>query len=128
MARLEAIGIVTADMKASVRFYRSLGLDVPDATDDHLDIDLGNGTRVMFDTVELIKQLDPHWTKPSGHAMALAFRCESPKDVDETYARVTKAGFRGSKEPYDAFWGQRYATLLDPDDNAVDLFADLKPA
>ena len=128
MAQLEALGIVTADMKAAVRFYRLLGLDVPDATDDHLDVDLGNGMRVMFDTVELIRKLDPHWTKPSGHAIALAFRCASPKDVDETYARVTSGGFRGSKEPYDAFWGQRYATVLDPDGNAVDLFADLKPA
>ena len=26
-------------------------------------------------------------------------------------------------EPFDAFWGQRYATVLDPDGNAVDLFA-----
>ncbi|MGZ8752484.1 MAG: VOC family protein, partial [Acidimicrobiia bacterium] len=24
-----------------------------------------------------------------------------------------------------AFWGQRYATIHDPDDNAVDLFAPL---
>ncbi|MCZ6462364.1 MAG: glyoxalase, partial [Actinobacteria bacterium] len=25
----------------------------------------------------------------------------------------------------DAFWGQRYATVLDPDGNAIDLFAPL---
>ncbi len=28
-------------------------------------------------------------------------------------------------EPFDAFWGMRYATVLDPDDNGVDLFATL---
>ncbi|MFL6036949.1 MAG: glyoxalase, partial [Gaiellaceae bacterium] len=28
-------------------------------------------------------------------------------------------------EPFDAFWGQRYATVVDPDGNAVDLFAPL---
>jgi hypothetical protein len=27
--------------------------------------------------------------------------------------------------PYDAPWGQRYATVLDPDGNIVDLFAPL---
>jgi uncharacterized glyoxalase superfamily protein PhnB len=27
--------------------------------------------------------------------------------------------------PWDAFWGQRYATVLDPDGNSVDLFAAL---
>ena len=113
-------------MKESVRFYRLLGLDVPDATDDHLDVALPNGMRIMFDAVSLMKQLDPQWTAPTGHAFALAFRCDSPADVDATYAKVTSAGFRGKTPPFDAFWGQRYATVLDPDSNAVDLFAELK--
>ena len=125
MAKLDAIGIVTADMKASVRFYRLLGLDVPEATEDHLDVTLPSGMRIMFDTVALAKQLDPHWTTPTGHAFALAFRCADAKDVDATYDRVTGAGFRGKAAPFDAFWGQRYATVLDPDGNAIDLFADL---
>ena len=39
--------------------------------------------------------------------------------------RLADAGFTGRKEPYDAFWGQRYATVADPDGNAVDIFAPL---
>ena len=35
------------------------------------------------------------------------------------------AGHRSHLAPFDAFWGQRYATLLDPDGNPVDLFAPL---
>jgi uncharacterized glyoxalase superfamily protein PhnB len=128
MPQLDAIGIVTADMKMSVKFYRLLGLEVPDATEDHLDVTLPNGMRIMFDTVELVKQLDPKWAKPTGHAFAFAFRCANAADVNDTFARITKAGFRGKTDPFDAFWGQRYATVLDPDDNAVDLFADLNPA
>jgi len=38
---------------------------------------------------------------------------------------MTAAGFQGHVEPWDAFWGQRYATLRDPDGNGVDLFAAL---
>ncbi len=125
MPRLDAIGIVVADMKESVRFYRLLGLDVPDATEDHLDISLPNGVRVMFDTVAMAKQLDPTWTKPTGHAFALAFRCASPAEVDAAYAQITAAGFRGKTPPFNAFWGQRYSTVLDPDDNAIDLYAGL---
>ena len=45
--------------------------------------------------------------------------------MDEIYARVTAAGFHGEKEPWDAFWGQRYAQLQDPDGVPVDLFAAL---
>ena len=113
-------------MKESVRFYRLLGLEVPDATEDHLELTLPSGLRLMFDAVSLMKQLDPEWTQPSGHAFALAFRCASAREVDDLFARVTAAGFRGKAAPFDAFWGQRYATVLDPDGNAVDLFAELK--
>ena len=49
----------------------------------------------------------------------------APAEVDELYEQVTAAGFVGEKEPWDAFWGQRYAQLCDPDGVPVDLFATL---
>ncbi len=55
--------------------------------------------------------------------MALAFACESPAEVDMAYAELTGAGATGSLEPWDAFWGMRYAIVHDPDGNPVDLFA-----
>jgi uncharacterized glyoxalase superfamily protein PhnB len=57
--------------------------------------------------------------------VSLAFRCADPAEVDRTYADLTAAGHSGHLEPWDAFWGQRYATVHDPDGNAVDLFAPL---
>ena len=126
-AKLAALGIVTGDMRESARFYRELGVDVTDPEDaeDHHETTLPNGLRLMWDTVELIRKLDPDWQPPQGHRIALAFECESADDVNATFARVTAAGFQSKAEPYDAFWGQRYASLLDPDGNAVDLFASL---
>jgi catechol 2,3-dioxygenase-like lactoylglutathione lyase family enzyme len=126
VARLAAIGIVTRDIAESVRFYRLLGLDVPNPGEGpHHDVELPGGVRLMWDTVELMEQLDPKREEPRGHRMALAFECESPADVDATYARLVEAGYDGKKEPYDAFWGQRYANVSDPDGNVVDLFAAL---
>ncbi len=125
MPQLDAIGIVSADLGASVRFYRLLGLDVPDATGDHIDVLLPSGVRLMLDSVELAKQLDKEWVSPVGQPIALAFRCATTAEVDEVHARVRAAGFKSKATPFDAFWGQRYATVLDPDGNAVDLFADL---
>jgi catechol 2,3-dioxygenase-like lactoylglutathione lyase family enzyme len=128
MASLAAIGIVSGDIAASCRFYRALGVDLgePDEGDDHFEATLPNGLRLMFDTEELIRRLDPAWKRPTeGHAMALAFECASAAEVDETHAKVVGAGFTGKAEPFDAFWGQRYATVVDPDGNSVDLFAPL---
>jgi catechol 2,3-dioxygenase-like lactoylglutathione lyase family enzyme len=127
MAALAAIGIVSGDIAESCRFYRTLGVDVsePADGDEHFETTLPNGLRLMWDTEELIRRLDPEWKRPEGHGMALAFECKDAADVNETYSRLTAAGFTGKKEPYDAFWGQRYANVADPDGNAVDLFAAL---
>jgi catechol 2,3-dioxygenase-like lactoylglutathione lyase family enzyme len=127
VAHLAAIGIVAADIVESARFYRTLGLDVPEppSGDDHFEITLPNGVRLMWDNETLIKQLDPEWSRGDGHTVGLAFECDSPADVDATHARLVEAGFRTKTDPFDAFWGQRYATLLDPDGQPVDLFAAL---
>ena len=52
-------------------------------------------------------------------------RADDAAAVDATYGELVDAGYDGHREPWDAFWGQRYAIVLDPDGNSVDLFAAL---
>jgi uncharacterized glyoxalase superfamily protein PhnB len=126
MPELNAIGIVASDMARSIRFYQVIGFDVPDTPDEgHVDTSLPNGMRLMLDTEATILSFRPDWTRETGNQVGLALECESPAEVDEIYARVTAAGFHGEKEPWDAFWGQRYAQLQDPDGVPVDLYAAL---
>ena len=126
MAQLNPIGIVAADMAETIRFYRTLGLDVPETPDEgHVETPLPSGVRLMFDTEETIRSFNPDWSRADGNQLSLAFECGSPAEVDELYRRVVDAGFRGEKEPWDAFWGQRYAQLADPNGVPVDLYAAL---
>jgi catechol 2,3-dioxygenase-like lactoylglutathione lyase family enzyme len=126
VAALNAIGIVVSDMARSIRFYRLLGLDVPETPDEgHVDTFLPNGVRFMLDSEETVRSFRPEWTRQSGNQLALAFECGSAAEVDELYARVVAVGVHGEKEPWDAFWGQRYAQLQDPDGVPVDLYAPL---
>jgi uncharacterized glyoxalase superfamily protein PhnB len=126
MPQLNAIGIVAADLARTIRFYRLLGVDVPEPTDDgHIEARLPNGVRLMFDREDVIRSFRPEWKRETGNQISLAFECASPAEVDEMYARVVDAGFHGENEPWDAFWGQRYAQLLDPDGVGVDLYAAL---
>jgi uncharacterized glyoxalase superfamily protein PhnB len=126
MPELNAMGIVTSDMARSIRFYRLLGLDVPDTPEEgHIEASLSNGFRFMLDSEEVILSFRPDWTRQTGNQLAVAFECAIPAEVDELYGRVVEAGFHGEKEPWDAFWGQRYAQLQDPDGVPVDLFAPL---
>ena len=69
--------------------------------------------------------MTPDWVEPRGQRVGLAFLCESPKQVDETHAKIVAAGHRSVKEPWDAFWGQRYALVEDPDGAHVSLFCPL---
>jgi catechol 2,3-dioxygenase-like lactoylglutathione lyase family enzyme len=126
MPGLNAIGIIVSDMAASIRFYRLLGLDIPDTPDEgHIDTFLPNGVRFMLDGEDVIRSFREDWTREAGNQVALAFECASPAEVDGLYKRVTDAGFEGEKEPWDAFWGQRYAQLKDPNGVPVDLYASL---
>jgi catechol 2,3-dioxygenase-like lactoylglutathione lyase family enzyme len=128
-ARFDAIGLIVADMARSLAFYRMLGLQIPADADaeSHVEAALPGGTRMLWDTADMIRSFDPEWSAPSGsQRIGLAFVCDGPADVDSTYADLVGAGYEGHREPWDAFWGQRYATLHDPDGNGVDLFAPLE--
>ncbi|MFI5619436.1 VOC family protein [Streptomyces sp. NPDC051567] len=124
--RLDMIGLVVSDMAASLAFYRRLGLDVPAGSDGlpHVEAALPGGLRIAWDTEETIRSIDPSWSPPTGESRReLAFHCGSPAGVDAVYAELTGAGHPGHLKPWDAFWGQRYAVVLDPDGCGVSLFA-----
>lgn len=126
--RLDLIGFVVSDMAASLAFYRRLGLDIPAGaeSEDHVELTLPGGLRLGWDTIDVVRSFDPEWVAPvGGHRMVPAFLCDSPAELDALYAELVADGAGAHKEPWDAFWGQRYAILQDPDGNSVELFAAL---
>ena len=46
-------------------------------------------------------------------------------EVDRLFKELLEAGGSAYKEPWDAFWGHRYAQLRDPDGTVIDLYAAL---
>ena len=132
--KLDAISIITADMPAAITFYSALGLQLADGGPDAPHTEFTSGSlRVLLDTEAVMLGIDPEWTRPTGGpTMSLAFDCSTAEAVDATFARLTGRGAENSApvagvvhEPWDAFWGQRYAVVSDPDGNKVDLFAAL---
>ncbi|MGW0791167.1 VOC family protein [Streptomyces sp. NPDC002911] len=124
--RLDAISVTTADLAASLTFYRRLGLEIPAGAESspHVEVPLPGGRRLLWDTEDVVRSFDPGWTgSRGGERLGLAFLCDSPAEVDAVYADLTTAGYEGHLEPWDAVWGQRYAVVLDPDGCAVSLFA-----
>lgn len=124
---LDMIGLVVEDIEASIRFYRLLGIEIPDPEpgSPYAEAKLPSGIRISWNQVEMMKGIDPDWVQPVGQRVGVAFLCDSPDAVNAQFSKLTNAGYKGHKEPWDAFWGQRYAIVLDPDGLAVDLFAYL---
>jgi uncharacterized glyoxalase superfamily protein PhnB len=122
--KLDLIGIVTQDMARSLAFYRNI-FTIPEGLDSegHVEITLESGLRFAWDTVAVMQSFEPHFTfvpKQVG-----AFLCADAADVDKKYRELIAKGGKSVKEPWDAFWGQRYALVADPDGNVLDLFAPL---
>ncbi|MFI6876373.1 VOC family protein [Streptomyces sp. NPDC050400] len=118
--RLDAIGVATTDLAASLAFYRRLGLTFPEGAEQlpHVEAELPGGIRLMFDPVEASDGV-------GRGRIALAFHCGDAAGVDAKYEELTAAGHHGEVKPWDAVWGQRYAVVHDPDGNQADLFAPL---
>ncbi len=123
---LDAVGVISRNILKSVEFYALLGIELKETGGpDHWEGTTTSGVRLMLDSVDLVKKLMPDWQEPTGTAMALCFKQASPAAVDRLHAAIIEAGFESIAEPWDAFWGQRYASIRDPDGNHIDLFAAL---
>jgi uncharacterized glyoxalase superfamily protein PhnB len=127
--QIDAIGIVSSNLDRTVAFYRALGCDIPEpAPEDqgHLEVQLGD-FRLMIDTEDVMRSFQPEWQGSGSGRVSLATRCESPAEVDRLHDELVTLGSGSHLAPFDAFWGQRYATVLDPDGVHVDLYAPLVP-
>jgi catechol 2,3-dioxygenase-like lactoylglutathione lyase family enzyme len=127
--KMDAMGIVVADMAAALAFYRAMGLDIPSQADTeaHVEVTIADGFTLMLDTTDVIHSFEPDW-QPGTGTIGLAFAVDTPAEVDANHARMVAAGYRSRLEPFDAWWGQRYASVYDPDGNGVDIAAPLPPA
>ena len=126
---IDAVGVVSTDLARSVTFYRLLGVEFPEGDElgPHVEGTLPGGTRLMLDSEELIRSIDDGWEPGGPGRVTLAVRCASADAVDALYARLETEGY-GHRSPWDAPWGQRYASAHDPDGTAIDLYAWLPGA
>jgi predicted enzyme related to lactoylglutathione lyase len=120
---ISAVGVTATDLARAVAFYSLLGFSFPpfDDGEDHVE-STDDGARLMIDSVELITGLLGEAPRPA-NTSAFAVRLPAPGQVDGLVDRVAAAGHGVVTPAFDAPWGQRYATVADPDGYRVDLYA-----
>lgn len=126
--KLDAIAVSTNNIQRAVQFYRLLGFVFPSlkGNEQHVESLTQEGSiRLMIDVKAIIKDIIGEEPKPGNHSV-FAIKFDKPVEVNETVQKITSNGFKVVKEPWDAFWGQRYAIVEDPDGYKIDLYAALK--
>src|SRR5262245_11319391 len=118
-------------MPAMLEFYRVLGLDIaafdPGWEHHHRKATTGDGFEIDLDSQRFARQWNQGWPNDAAGAV-IGFRVVERDTVDELYQRLTSAGYVGQQEPYDAFWGARYAIVADPDGNSVGIMSASDPS
>lgn len=125
--KIDAVAITSSNLAQTVKFYSCLGFQFPEFKDDeqHLEAITNPGSaRLMIDSKEMIQSIIGAEPKPGNHS-PFAINYDSPIEVNEAVEKIMSAGFTIVKEPWDAFWGQRYCIVQDPDGYKVDLYATL---
>ena len=123
--KLDAVTVTSTNFVETVRFYELLGFTFSPVVGDekHLEaITPEGGVRLMIDDAGLMETITGKKPLPPTHS-SFAIKCQSSEAVDSAIAAITQAGFSVVKQPWDAFWGQRYAIVADPDGYMTDVFA-----
>ena len=119
------VGIVTKNMEQAIKFYETLGFTAQGTSNDDY-VELNNkGVRISLNTSKMVSGIYGYDPDKVGDKIELAFLCDSPKEVDELHNKIVKSGYESFKEPWDAFWGQRYAIVKDIDGHLLSIFSNL---
>jgi catechol 2,3-dioxygenase-like lactoylglutathione lyase family enzyme len=129
------LNVIVDDMDAAVAFYRALGMTVrfdggewpPRSGARHVALDNGAGAIFELDNFAMTSIYHGGWRSPgtTRSSVILGFSLPSRQAVDDTYRALLTAGYTGCQEPYDAFFGARYAVVSDPAGNDVGLMSPI---
>jgi uncharacterized glyoxalase superfamily protein PhnB len=124
--QIAAVAVSATDLSRAVGFYELLGFRFPPIEPDTKHLEAEGDVRLMIDEAAFLAELHGEPPRP-GNIAGFALLFATPAEVDAAAERIASAGHSVVTAPYDAPWGQRYATVADPDGYRTDLFA-LLPA
>ena len=94
--QLAMVGLVVADMRRSLEFYRRLGLDIPADADERRFVmhRMPSGVTIFFDTTFFPGSDPERRPAPRGtYNISLEFYARTRDNVDRLWAELTGAGY-----------------------------------
>ena len=126
-AQINLITIWTNDIDRMKEFYNVvLGFRIESDLGNYVEFE-NDGVRFAICMRDVMYGYSSEYRKESlGQGFELAFPCENPNDVDESFNMLICKGANSVHEPQDMPWDQRTALFADPDGNIHEIFAEIK--
>ena len=120
------VGLVVADMRRSLDFYRAVGLEIPEEDNEKRFVmhRMASGVTLFFDTV-FFPSNDPE-RRPAERGrynVSLEFYAGTREAVDSIHERLTALGYAGRRAPWKST-GPYAAIVEDPDGNPILITAE----
>lgn len=113
------VDVICEDLEEALAFYRRAGIEIPEAAvwrhggvAHHVGVELDSGVELSLSSTALTRAYAPSSAVTEGPIVILG--AVSGAEVDERVGALTSAGATVVLEPFDAFWGSRYAIVRDP--------------
>jgi predicted lactoylglutathione lyase len=119
------VGVIVEDMPRALEFYRRLGVEFPEGSEDkqHVEVKMGNMT-FFLNHKALNAKWDPSKTEPAGgYRIILEFYLKTIEAVDSKFAEMTGYGYKAHQTPFYPNTSLYFAMIDDPDGNTILLSA-----
>lgn len=125
-AKINLITIWTNDIDKMRNFYNQvLGFKIKNDLGNYVEFQ-NDGARFAICMRNVMYGYSNEYKKKViGQAFELAFPCENPNDVDESFMQLVARGATPIHEPQNMPWNQRTALFADPDGNIHEIFAEI---
>ena len=125
---LYMVGVIVENMPRALEFYRRLGVDIPEGSEEleHVEVKM-SGLTFFLATKSSSARWDPaKRADPSGtYRIILEFYVETADALDSKYEELVGYGYQSHCAPYDVTPELRFAMVNDPDGNTILLSASV---
>ncbi|MGB0112543.1 MAG: VOC family protein [Ilumatobacteraceae bacterium] len=121
MQGLAQVNLIVTDLERAKSFWEVLGFSWAPRHPKAAVISFENGMNLVVHEPDFARLWDPAYSGPSAGSTVIDINVPSRHAVDALHDRVVGAGYHSSVEPWDTFFGARYAIVCDADGHRIGL-------
>ena len=122
MLGLAQVNLIVTDLERAKEFWTVLGFPwTPRGHPSAAVIGFDSGMNLVVHQPDFARHWDPAFAGPSAGSTVVDINVASREAVDDLHDRAVAAGFASSVEPWDTFFGARYAIVCDDDGHRIGL-------